>query len=248
MVPCGTPSNSLKVKSDVSYRIAQALHKLSYAYLSLSTYKRFILSRFDFSSITLTRDNDSNKWILSLSIALSDSLYNAIVSQSTTNVNLGVDFAVYPVLGDISYKVDSGALTKITYTKDEPNFGWLTCFSTPTYSLPARLPYGIMTSALHATALSADVAPTSFVRARLLDKVVDLYDDYSSSPYYDSSSNPFGLKNWTDKVDHSSKIEETLISEQQAKQILFTYKNDKIIIIHFIQMMLKRYMVNINMY
>ena len=35
------------------------------------------------------------------------------------------------------------------------------------------------------------------------------------------------IKNWTDKVDHSSKIEETLISEQQAKQILFTYKNDK---------------------
>ena len=121
-----------------------------------------------------------------MSIALSDSLYNAIVSQSTTNVNLGVDFAVYPVLGDISYKVDSGALTKITYTKDEPNFGWLTCFSTPTYSLPARLPYGIMTSALHATALAADVALTSFVRARLLDKVVDLYDDYSSSPYYAS--------------------------------------------------------------
>ena len=51
-----------------------------------------------------------------------------------------------------------------------------------------------MTSALHATALAADVAPTSFVRARLLDKVVDLYDDYSSSPYYDSSANPFGLK------------------------------------------------------
>lgn len=41
--------------------------------------------------------------------------------------------------------------------------------------------------------------------------------------YYESGV----IKNWTSKVDHSDKIEETLISEQQAKQILFSYKPDK---------------------
>ena len=35
------------------------------------------------------------------------------------------------------------------------------------------------------------------------------------------------IKDWTDKVDHTEKVEETLISEQQNKTIRLTYKEDK---------------------
>ena len=35
------------------------------------------------------------------------------------------------------------------------------------------------------------------------------------------------IKNWTSKVDHTDKIESTLISEQQNKNIKFSYKPDK---------------------
>lgn len=35
------------------------------------------------------------------------------------------------------------------------------------------------------------------------------------------------IKDWTDKLDVNQPIEETLISEQQSKQILLTYKEDK---------------------
>lgn len=35
------------------------------------------------------------------------------------------------------------------------------------------------------------------------------------------------IKDWTNKVDHNEKIEETLISEQQNKTIRLTYKEDK---------------------
>lgn len=35
------------------------------------------------------------------------------------------------------------------------------------------------------------------------------------------------IKDWTDKVDHTEKIEETLISEQQNRKIKLTYKADK---------------------
>lgn len=41
--------------------------------------------------------------------------------------------------------------------------------------------------------------------------------------YYNNGT----IKNWSDKIDHSDKIEETLISEQQSKTIKFTYKDDK---------------------
>lgn len=35
------------------------------------------------------------------------------------------------------------------------------------------------------------------------------------------------IKDWTDKVNHNEKIEETLISEQQSRTIKLTYKSDK---------------------
>ena len=35
------------------------------------------------------------------------------------------------------------------------------------------------------------------------------------------------VKDWTNKIDHTEKIEETLISEQQSKSIRLTYKEDK---------------------
>lgn len=35
------------------------------------------------------------------------------------------------------------------------------------------------------------------------------------------------IKDWSAKVDHTDKIEETLLSEQQTKSIKFTYKEDK---------------------
>ncbi len=35
------------------------------------------------------------------------------------------------------------------------------------------------------------------------------------------------IKNWSDKIDHTQKIEEVLISEQQSKTIKLTYKEDR---------------------
>ena len=46
----------------------------------------------------------------------------------------------------------------------------------------------------NSSAGTADCAITSFCRARLDNITVDLYDEYASTPYYDSVDNPNGLK------------------------------------------------------
>lgn len=198
LVPVGTPSSNLNVKSNLGHRLAHALHKLSFVYLTVSDQggSRRVVSFIDFSSLGLKYDDNTDEYVLSVSYRLSSDDYSYI-HQSTIGANaaLALDFAVYPILGDLSYKVGAGSLTKITYTSSQPDYGWLSTFAAPAPTTLGRLPYSIITNALHtAAAAAADCAITSFCRARLDNVTVDLYDEYDSSPYYDSVDNPHGLK------------------------------------------------------
>ena len=85
-------------------------------------------------------------------------------------------------------------MTKITYTSSERDYGWLSTFAAPASTTVGRFPFSILTAALHSAAVTADCAITSFCRARLDNATVDLYDEYESTPYYDSVDNPNGLK------------------------------------------------------
>ena len=157
--------------------------------------QRRVVSLIDFSSIGIKYDDNNNDWVLSVSYKLSSDDYSYIHQSSIgSTAALALDFAVYPILGDLSYKVGAGSLTKITHTSSQRDYGWLSTFASPASTTVGRLPYSILTAALHTAAAAADSAITSFCRARLDNATVDLYDEYESSPYYDSVDNPSGPK------------------------------------------------------
>ena len=167
LVPVGTPSSNLNVKSNLGFRLAHALHKLSFIYLTVSdkSGQRRVVSFIDFSSIGLKYDDNNNDWVLSLSYKLSSDDYSYIhQSSSGSTASLALDFAVYPILGDLSYKVGTGPLTKITYTSSERDFGWLSTFAAPASTTVGRFPFSVLTAALHSASVTADCAITSFCR------------------------------------------------------------------------------------
>lgn len=199
LVGIGTPSNPTTLLSDSTDRLAKALHKLSIPYISFVNKSglREILLKVDTSSIGYSFDDNYNEHVLTISAQLNSENYEYFLSRSdgSTIKSLYVNFFVYPLLGDLSYKTSSGSLTKVSYTENESEFGWLTTFSAITNVEPdARFPYGLINSASYSIAESSDQAPRSFVRTRTLNSVKNLIDEYDSSPYYDSVDHPDGLK------------------------------------------------------
>ena len=122
LVAVGTPSSNLNVKSNLGFRLAHALHKLSFIYLTVldQSGQRRVVSLIDFSSIGIKYDDNNNDWVLSVSYKLSSDDYSYIHQSSIgSTAALALDFAVYPILGDLSYKVGTGSLTKITHTSSQ---------------------------------------------------------------------------------------------------------------------------------
>ena len=99
LVPVGTPSSNLNVKSNLGFRLAHALHKLSFIYLTVldKSAQRRVVSLIDFSSIGLKYDDINNVWVLSVPYKLSSDDYSYIHQSSVgSTASLALDFIVLP--------------------------------------------------------------------------------------------------------------------------------------------------------
>lgn len=142
--------------------------------------------------------------------------YNINTFKASLSVGITYSNTVATVWKDFNFNNDSIA----------PNFDYVDSYDTTTHKFTTK-DYIKATSYLPKNIKQIDYIKSIITMFNLMvipDKNnANRLKFIPRNDYYRNAN----IKNWTNKVDHTDKIEETLLSEQQSKSIKLTYKLDK---------------------